>query len=97
MPSITFFNNGNVTVKQDYGSSASGAYVIDEPTNMITFSSVTPNIVIADWIGTSTTADNKWKIVKIERATPTSPVTGIWFGKRDPNKAEYMVFHFLLR
>lgn len=93
--SITFSEDGNVTVEQDDGSTASGTYAIDEPTNTITFSGVTPAIPIASWVTVSTTDANQWKIVIVERDEITNEVTGIWFGKRDPEKSEYMVFHFL--
>lgn len=95
--SITFSADGTVVVKQDNGTSASGTYTIDEPTNMITFSGITPSIVIADWIVAEPTADKQWKIIKIEKSSTTNEVVGIWFGKRNPDKAEYMAFHFLVK
>ncbi|HEX8038113.1 MAG TPA: hypothetical protein VF490_03140, partial [Chryseosolibacter sp.] len=95
--SITFSADGTVTIIQDDGTSASGTYSLDEPTNLIAFSSITPNIPIASWVSATTTAENKWKIVVVERDTLTNEVTGIWLGKRDPVKSEYMVFHFVQR
>jgi hypothetical protein len=95
--SISFSQNGTVVVTQDNGTSESGTYTIDEPTNTITFSGITPLIPIASWVSATTTDENKWKIVKVERSAVNDAVTGIWFGKRDPLKAEYMAFHFVLR
>lgn len=95
--SIGFSNDGTVVVTQDNGTSQSGTYTIDEETNMITFTGVTPNILIASWVSVTTTAENQWKIVKIERDALTDEVEGIWFGNRDPVKPEYMVFHFVIR
>ena len=94
---ITFSADGTVTVKQDDGSTTSGTYSVDEPTNMITFTDVTPNWVIAGWVSATTTEDNKWKIVKVEKEALTGEVIGMWLGKRDPTKSEYMVFHFVIR
>jgi hypothetical protein len=95
--SISFTNDGTVVVKQDDGSTQSGTFTVDEPSNMITFTGVTPSWPIAGWVTAGTTDDNKWKIVKLERNVLTDAVEGIWFGKRDPVKSEYMVFHFVLR
>lgn len=95
--SITFKADGSVTVTQDNGSSASGTYSLNEKTNMITFSGITPSIPIASWVTANTTDKNQWKIVKVEKDTLSGAVTGIWLGKRDPVKSEYMVFHFVIR
>lgn len=94
--SISFSQNGTVVITQDDGTTETGTFTIDEPTNTITFTDVTPNILIADWVSAATTAENTWKIVNVERSDLTDAVTGIWFGKRDPVKSEYMVFHFVV-
>ena len=93
---ITFFANGNVVVKQDNGTTAEGTYTIDEETNIITFDGITPELPIASWVVANTTEDNQWKIIKVERDVLTDAVVGIWFGKRDPVKPEYMAFHFVV-
>jgi hypothetical protein len=95
--SISFNQNGQVTVTQDNGSTATGTYAIDEPTNVIQFTGITPSIAIAGFAVATTTEDNTWKIVKVEKSPVTDAVTGIWLGKRDPVKSEYMVFHFVQR
>lgn len=94
---ITFNADGSVVVAQDDGTTATGTYTIDEETNIVTFEGVTPSILIADWVSATTTDENQWKIVVVEKADLTGEVEGIWFGRRDPAKAEYMVFHFVQR
>jgi len=94
--SINFAADGKVIVKQDNGTTETGTYEIDETTNVITFSDVKPSINIADWVTATTTAENQWKIVKVDK-TATGTVTGIWFGQRSAEKNEYMVFHFVQR
>lgn len=94
---VSFGADGAVTVKQDNGTTATGTFEVDEDTNMLTFDGVSPNIPIASWVSVTTTDQNQWKIVKVERSPVNDAVTGLWFGKRDPAKAEYMVFHFVQR
>jgi hypothetical protein len=94
---ITFYADGTVVVTQDDGTSAEGTYVIDEEKNIITFAGVTPVLPIASWVTATTTDANQWKIVRVERSDVNDAVTGIWFGKRDPAKSEYMAFHFVIR
>lgn len=95
--SIAFSADGKVLVTQDNGATESGTYTLDEETNIITFAGVSPSILVASWVSVTTTGENQWKIVRVERSTLTGEVEGIWFGKRDPVKAEYMVFHFVQR
>lgn len=92
--SIEFSADGTVVVTQDDGSSAEGSFIVDEATNMISFSEITPSIYIAGDFSATTTEENQWKIVIVER-NESDELTGIWFGKRDPAKEEYMVFHFV--
>jgi hypothetical protein len=93
--SLAFSSDGKAVFTADNGTVTTGTYKVDETTNMITFKDVTPSFTIAGWASASTTDANQWKIVKIEKNAAGS-TTGVWFGKRDPNKAEYQVFHFLL-
>jgi hypothetical protein len=93
---ISFSNNGTVnTIKSD-GTTASGTYATStDGTNVISFTGITPAFSIGNsWASVSTTDKNQWKIVKT--AKTGNVVTDIWFGKRNPNKSEYMVFHFVL-
>lgn len=92
--SITFFANGKVSTKDNNGTTVEGTYTTEESTNTITFSDIMPSFTMGAWAVANTTDENQWKIVKT--ATTGSTVTDIWFGKRDPAKPEYMVFHFVL-
>tara|TARA_R110002050_G_scaffold1281_3_gene9238 strand:+ start:47047 stop:48897 length:1851 start_codon:yes stop_codon:yes gene_type:complete len=92
---IAFSNDGTVTTIDSNDVEMAGTYVSEEGTNIITFSDITPAFPIGgSWATVATTAQNQWKIVKTA-ATGTT-VTDIWFGKRDEEKSEYMVFHFVL-
>lgn len=96
--SIEFASDGTVKLTQDDGTVEEGTYAIDEEINIITFTDIEPSIRIThrneeEFIA-STTADNQWKIVIVER-NELDEVTGIWLGKRDPVKDEYFAFHFL--
>lgn len=97
--SLTFASDGSVTLVADNGTTTSGTYALDETKNMITFSNgFVPSIPIGGWAVATTTSQNKWKIVIVEKDTLTGAATGIWFGKRDESgKSEYMVFHFVLK
>ncbi len=90
---IQFSANGSVTVTDNEGASTTGTYTVDESTNVITFADVTPSFSIGTWVVATTTADNEWKIIKT--TVVDSEVTDIWFGQRDPENAQYMVFHFV--
>jgi len=93
---ISFSNDGKITTVDSNGVTASGTYTTStDGTNVITFAGINPSLPIgSSWATVSTTAENQWKIVKT--AKTGNVVTDIWFGKRDPNKSEYMVFHFVL-
>jgi len=93
---ISFSNDGTVKTITSNGATASGTYITStDGTNVISFNGITPSFPIgSSWATVSTTDKNQWKIVKT--AKTGNVVTDIWFGKRDPNKSEYMVFHFVL-
>ncbi|WP_281238221.1 hypothetical protein [Flavobacterium praedii] len=93
---ISFSNDGTVKTVTSNGATASGTYTTStDGTNVISFNAITPSFPIgSSWATVSTTDKNQWKIVKT--AKTGNVVTDIWFGKRDPNKSEYMVFHFVL-
>jgi hypothetical protein len=93
--SITFTPNGSVVVKQNDGTLGFGTYAVDEPTNNITFSGITPTIPIASYIIATPSANDKFKILSVEQTGTT--VTGIWLGQRDPAAAQYLAFHFVIR
>lgn len=92
---ISFSNDGKVTTVDSNGLTKAGTYATDPATNTITFKDISPSFSIgSSWASVATTEENQWKIVKT--AKTGTVVTDIWFGKRDPSKKEYMVFHFVL-
>lgn len=104
---LTFTKTGDVTIVQDDGTMQQGIFSIEENKNLITFEGVKPSVLISGgWVTATTTdyfeddagnvitGDNQWKIVKTKSVAGV--VTDVWFGKRDPAKPEYMVFHFVL-
>lgn len=91
---IQFSSNGDVKLVYADGTEEEGSYSVDSDKNIVTFNGVTPGFTVGSWVVVTTTAENQWKIVKTE--ITGGIVTDIWFGKRDPDKAEYMVFHFVL-
>ena len=91
---IQFSSNGAVKLIYADGHEEEGSHSTEEGTNIITFDGVTPAFPVGSWVVVTTTEDNQWKVVKTE--VSGGIVTDIWFGKRDPEKAEYMVFHFVL-
>ena len=86
-------NNSAVYVAPD-GTSTSGTYTLDEK-GIYTFTDIKPNFVICGgWVTLTTTDANQWRITKIEKDL-TGAISGMWVGKRDPVKAEYMVYHLI--
>lgn len=91
---LSFSADGTVSLTQDDGTREEGTFTIEEETNMVTFSGFTPAYSIAGWVTATTTAENQWKIVSVEKSE-SGEVTGLWFGQRSAEKDEYMVFHFI--
>lgn len=76
------------------GTSTTGTYTLDAK-GVYTFEGFKPSFVICGgWVTLSTTDANQWRITKVEKDA-TGAITGMWVGKRDPNKAEYMVYHLI--
>ena len=76
------------------GTSTTGTYTLDDK-GVYTFDGFKPNFVICGgWVTLSTTDANQWRITKVEKDL-SGNVTGMWVGKRDPSKAEYMVYHLI--
>lgn len=92
--SITFYADGSVSTETNTGEEMEGFYAVEEGTNLITFTDLVPNFNMGAWAVATTTDANQWKIIKT--GTTGATVTDIWFGRRDPVKPEYMVFHFEL-
>lgn len=75
------------------GTTTKGAYNLNEK-GIYTFSGITPNFIISGTLALTTTNENQWRITKIEKDL-SGNVTGMWVGKRDAVKAEYMVYHLI--
>ncbi len=76
------------------GKSTTGAYTLDNK-GIYTFVGVTPNFIICGgWVTLATTDANQWRITKIEKDA-SGAISGLWVGKRDPVKPEYMVYHLI--
>ena len=76
------------------GTSSKGTYTLDEK-GIYAFDGFKPNFEICGgWVYLSTTDANQWRITSIEKDA-SGAVTGMWVGKRDPQKAEYMVYHLV--
>ena len=76
------------------GTLTSGTYTLDEK-GTYTFNGFKPSFVICNGsITLSTTDANQWRITKIEKDAAGN-VSGMWVGKRDAVKPEYMVYHLI--
>jgi len=75
------------------GKSTGGSYTLDEK-GIYSFNGVKPAFNICSWVNLSTTAENQWRITKIEKDA-TGAISGMWVGAKDPAKPEYMVYHLI--
>lgn len=76
------------------GTTEKGSFTLDEK-GIYTFTGIKPNFVISGgWVTLTTTDENQWRITKIEKDA-SGNVTGMWVGKRDVEKPEYMVYHLV--
>ncbi len=75
------------------GTKSTGTYALDEK-GFYTFSGVTPSFNICGWVNLNTSADNQWRILKIEKDA-LGALTGMWVGVRDAVKPEYMAYHLI--
>ncbi|MFB6318305.1 hypothetical protein [Saccharicrinis sp. FJH54] len=85
-------DNTAVFVAPD-GTVEEGTYTLDDK-GVYTFDGLKPSFNICSWVNLSTTAENQWRILSIEK-DPTGAISGMWVGSRDPAKPEYMTFHLL--
>lgn len=74
-------------------SSYDGDYTIDEKNNIDFGQPITFFSGVGGWLSFSTTDANILRIIKSE-VDATGNITGIWLGKRDPVKSEYLSVHF---
>lgn len=86
-------SNKSVTYTAPDGTATKGTYTLDEK-GYYTFTGVTPKFTICSWVELKTSAENQWRITKIEKDAAGN-VTGMWVGVRDPAKPEYMVYHLI--
>lgn len=92
--SLTFNSKTNAVdfVTPD-GTEQSGTYTLDEK-GVYIFDGVKPAFNICSWVNLSTTAENQWRIVKIDKDA-TGAIKGMWVGARDPEKPEYMAYYLV--
>jgi len=93
--SLTLNSSDNTaTYVAPNGATTKGSYNLNEK-GVYTFLGVNPNFVISGgWVTLATTDANQWRITKIEKDL-SGNVVGMWVGKRDAVKAEYMVYHLI--
>lgn len=91
---LHFSADGKIKAIDGDGVETEGTYVINEKTNIITFTGITPSFKMGSWAVATTTAENQWRILKTK--SEFNSVTEIWFGQRAEGKAEYFAFHFVL-
>jgi hypothetical protein len=84
-------NNGTYEFTDGAGATISGSYTTDDKNNIVFDKSI--SFSISDWVSLGTTAENKLRIIKVEN-DPLGNISGLWLGKRDPDKNEYMVYKF---
>lgn len=75
------------------GTTTEGSYSLDEK-GIYSFDVTVPTFTLVGWAGFSADANNQLRITKIEKNASGS-VTGMWLGKIDPEKPEYMVYHLV--
>ena len=75
------------------GTSTKGSYALDDK-GYYKFTGITPNFVISGGITLKTSAENQWRITKIEKDVAGN-ISGMWVGVRDAVKSEYIVYHLI--
>lgn len=84
-------SNGAYTFTDGTGAAISGTYSTDNQNNIVFDKNI--SFSISDWVSLGTTAENKLRIIRTE-ADALGTIIGLWLGKRDPEKNEYMVYKF---
>ncbi|HTN20952.1 MAG TPA: hypothetical protein VL125_10770 [Pelobium sp.] len=84
-------NNGSYKFTDGSGNPISGTYTTDDKNNIVFDKNI--SFAISDWVSLGTTDENKLRIIKTEKDA-LGNITGLWLGKKDPLKDEYMVFKF---
>ncbi|WP_442795379.1 hypothetical protein [Pelobium manganitolerans] len=84
-------NAGSYKFTDGNGNNISGTYTTDDKNNVIFDKEI--SFAISGGISLATTAEKKLRIISTEKDA-TGNITGIWLGKKDPSKDEYLVFKF---
>lgn len=94
--SMTLTKTGDYTGSYQITAASStydGDYIIDDKNNIDFGQSITFFSGVGGWLSFATTDANTLRIIRSEEDA-TGNITGIWLGKRDPVKAEYLTVHF---
>jgi hypothetical protein len=83
--------DGSVVFVTPDGTTTEGTYSIDEK-GIYSFDITVPTFTLVGWASFSADANNQLRITKIEKDV-SGTVTGMWLGKIDPEKPEYMAYH----
>ena len=75
------------------GTSVSTTYELDDK-GIYTFADNVPATSVIGWASFELDANNGLRIMRIEK-DPFGDVSGMWLGKRDPEKPEYLAYHFV--
>lgn len=93
--SLTMTKTGEVTGSYIFtdggGNKIEGSYITDDKANIIFDKSI--SFAVSGWVSLETTSENMLRIIKVEQDV-TGALSGLWLGKRDPNKQEYQVYKF---
>ncbi|MBD1432011.1 hypothetical protein H8B06_04170 [Sphingobacterium sp. DN00404] len=84
-------NAGNYVFTDGTNSSITGSYSTDENNNIV-FDKVI-SFTISGGISLSTTDERMLRIITVERDA-AGDLSGLWLGRRDPDKPEYQVYKF---
>jgi hypothetical protein len=86
-------NTGSYVFTDGNGTEITGAYKTDDQNNVIFDNDI--SITISGSQKLATTKDKALRILRSE-TNESGELSGIWFGKRDDTKEEYMAYHFEL-
>ena len=86
-------SNNSVAMILPDGTESEGTYELDEK-GIYTFTGVKPEFNICSWVNLSTTAENQWRILSIEKDA-LGAVSGMWVGALAADKPEYMCYKLI--
>jgi len=85
--------DGSVVFVTPDGTTTEGTYSIDEK-GIYSFDMPVPSFTLVGWASFMADANNQLRITKIEKDA-SGKVTGMWLGKIDAEKPEYMAYHLV--